>query len=80
MDYEDFCKRNYTLTSKLIKQGFWYHKLCLTFKKFAQRHCDVFSKYKMSVKRHIWDGICLPVSVLSTLTTRVSSRQPRTIG
>ena len=65
---------------KLNRQGFWYHKLCLTSKKFAKRHCDVFSKFKMSVKRHIGDGICLPVSVLPTLTINVSSRQPRTIG
>ena len=80
VEYEDFCKRNYALTSKLIRQGFWYHKLCLTFKKFAKRHCDVFSKFKMSVKRHIGDGICLPVSVLPTLTMHVSSRRPRTMS
>ena len=68
-DYDSFCKRNRAITSKLIKQGFWYFKLCLTFKKFARRHRVVF---KMSVKRHICDGVCLPVCELPALTTHVS--------
>ena len=41
-NYESFCRRNRTITSKLIKQGFWYSKLCRTFKKFARRHQNVF--------------------------------------
>ena len=71
-DYESFCNRNRTITSKLIKQGFWYSKLCRTFKKFARRHQNVFNKFKMSIKRHIYDGVCLPVCELPALTTHVS--------
>ena len=71
-DYNCFCKRNRAITSKLIKQGFWYSKLRLTFKKFARRHRVVFDKFKISVKRHICDGVCLPVCELPTLTTHVS--------
>ena len=71
-EYEDFCERNRAITSKLIKQGFWYSKLCLTFKKFARRHWNIFNKFKTSVKRHIHDGICLPVCELPALTTNVT--------
>ena len=28
----------YKLTQKLIKQGFWYSRLCAIFKKFARSH------------------------------------------
>ena len=30
----DFNTRNKLLTQKLLKQGYWYHKLCKTFSKF----------------------------------------------
>ena len=33
-DYSSFVKRHYIMTSKLVKQGFWYCKLCRTFKRF----------------------------------------------
>ena len=60
-NYDSFCQRNSAITSKLIKQGFWYSKLCLTFKKFARRHREMFLKW-------VWKGIfvmecvCLYVS------------------
>ena len=76
--YNDFCSRNYMITSKLIRQGFRYSVICRTFKKFARRHCNVFSKFKHSVKNHIWDGVCLPVGALSHLTAHVTSRHVRT--
>ena len=76
--YDDFCSRNYMITSKLIWQGFQYSVICRTFKKFARRHCNVFSKFKHSVKNHIWDGVCLPVGALSHLTAHVTSRHVRT--
>ena len=31
--FTDFADKHYKLTSKLIKQGFWYAKLCFAFKK-----------------------------------------------
>ena len=44
-DFSAFAKRHYKLTSRLIKQGFWYNKLCVAFKKFSLNHMDIFSKY-----------------------------------
>ena len=44
--FEQFKHRQYTLTQKLIKQGFWYLELCMAFERFAKiscRHCQ-----------HIW--------------------------
>ena len=34
----DFNTRNKLLTQKLLKQGYWYHKLCKTFSKFYRRY------------------------------------------
>ena len=76
--FEDFCERNYSITSKLIKQGFRYSKLCETFKKFTRRHRLVFEKYGRSVKNHILDGVCLPVCALCSLPTNVTVRKART--
>ena len=42
-DYES-CERNRAITAKFIRQGFWYSKLCITFKKFARRHWNVKCK------------------------------------
>ena len=38
--FKDFADRQYTckLTSHLIHQGFWYTKLCFTFKKVYKIH------------------------------------------
>ena len=33
--FEQFKHRHYTLTQKLIKQGFWYSGLCIAFKRFV---------------------------------------------
>ena len=33
--FKDFADRHYKLTTRLIQQGFWYTKLCFTFKKFS---------------------------------------------
>ena len=36
--FASFVKRHRLLTDRLIKQGFWYSKLCSSFRKFARRH------------------------------------------
>ena len=51
-DFSAFAERHYKLTSRLIKQGFWYNKLCSAFKKFSLNHMDIFSKYKVSLREH----------------------------
>ena len=46
----DFNNRNKFLTAKLLKQGFWYHKLCKAFSKCYRRHFNG-SKNFISVKK-----------------------------
>ena len=58
--FEQFKHRHYTLTQKLIKQGFWYSGLCIAFKRFAKYHAGIVSKYGCSVRKDIEEGICLP--------------------
>ena len=45
---DDFNNRNTFLTSKLLKQGFHYHKLRKAFSKFYHRHSEFI------VNCHIW--------------------------
>ena len=62
-DNLSFVKRHQLLTKRLIKQGLWYSKLSVSFKKFSRRHSMLFNKYAVSVKRHIREGICIPLDV-----------------
>ena len=39
----DFNTRNKFLTQKLLKQGYWYHKLPKTFSKLYRRYYDLIS-------------------------------------
>ena len=34
-NFVQFKLRHYTLTQKLMKQGFWYSGLCMAFRKFT---------------------------------------------
>ena len=45
-DFSPFAERHYKLTSRLIKQEFWYNKLCIAFKKFSLNHMDIFLSTK----------------------------------
>ena len=36
--FNAFAKRHRLLTERLIRQGFWYSKLCNSFKKFAKKY------------------------------------------
>ena len=47
--FQSFVLRHRLLTERLIKQGFWYSKLCKYFKKFVSGHNALFSKYGVSV-------------------------------
>ena len=60
-NYLNFKTRHLRLTSRLIQQGFWYDKLCTCFKKFSKRYRSLFVKFDVGVKRHIQQGICLPI-------------------
>ena len=56
----DFNTRNPTLTLKLLKQGYRYHKLCKTFSKFYRRHYDFVSKFKTGLKSLLKQGLSEP--------------------
>ena len=61
--FKVFVLRHRLLTERLIKQGFWYSKLCKFFKKFVSRHNALISKYGVSVRTHVHEGICFRLVV-----------------
>ena len=61
-NFVQFKLRHYTLTQKLMKQGFWYSGLCMVFRRFARSHVGIITKYGCSVRKHIGEGICLPAT------------------
>lgn len=58
--FEDFRKRCLFLSSKLLKQGYRYNKLCIFFKKFYWKKHELISKYKLSLKTLLKTSISLP--------------------
>ena len=74
-EFSSFVARHRLLTARLIKQGFWYDKLCITFKKFAKRHYALFHKYDVSIRIHVQEGICIPLDVKHDLGRHVTSRR-----
>ena len=57
------------VTSRLVKQGFRYDKLCGSFNKFTHNHATLFRKFGDSVKQHINDGIDCRVAALTKHVT-----------
>ena len=47
----DFNCRNKTLTAKLLRQDYRYHKLRYTFSKFYRRHSVLVDKYNVSLRK-----------------------------
>ena len=56
----DFNNRNKFLTAKLLKQGYWYHKLRKVFSKFYRRHFEFIEKYHVNLKKLLQQGISNP--------------------
>ena len=56
----DFNTRNQILTAKLLKQGYWYHKLRKTFSKFYRRHYDLVLKFSAGLKSLLKQGLSEP--------------------
>ena len=73
-NYKSFSSRHHLLTCRLVKQGFLYDKLCTTFKRFCSRYPKIFSKFGVSIRKHVEDGICLPTVAINRLSTGVSIR------
>ena len=57
----DFNTRNKSLTQKLLKQGYRYHKLCKTFSKFYRQYCDLIFKFQVGLKSLLRHGLSEPV-------------------
>ena len=73
-NYTSFLLRHKLLTKRLVRQGFWYNKLCITFKKFARRYNVLISKYGVSVRAHVTEGICIPLVAKPDLIRNVTIR------
>ena len=54
---DDLNTRNKTLTAKLLRQGYRYHKLRKVFSKFYRRHFDLVSKYNVGLKTLFLQGL-----------------------
>ena len=68
-----FVKRHILLTERLNRQGFWYSKLCNSFKKFAKKYNVELSKYNVSIRTHVSQGICIPLEVRHDLARKEDS-------
>ena len=58
---DDFNSRNLFLTSKLLKQGYRYHKIRKAFSKFYHRHSELIVKYNIVLKTPLQQGISEPI-------------------
>ena len=56
----DFNCRSKALTTKLLWQGYRYHKLRKTFSKFCRRHSGSIEKYNFSLRKLLQQGISEP--------------------
>ena len=57
---DDFNSRNKCLTSKLLKQGYRYHKLIKPSSKLYRRHHELVSKFNVGLKSLLHKGISEP--------------------
>ena len=73
-DFGSFADRHYLLTKRLIRQGYTHRMLCVSFKKFSLRHSLIFRKFKTDLKKHITEGICLPLGNVAHLDRHVTIR------
>ena len=58
---DGFNNRNLFLTSKLLKQGYRYHKIRKAFSKFYYRHSELIVKYNIGLKTLLQQGISEPI-------------------
>ena len=65
-----FVKRHRLLTERLIKQGFWYNKLCNSLKKIVKRYNAELSKYNESIRTHVRKGYAFKYDLARKVTTR----------
>ena len=56
----DLNARNKSLTAKLLKEGYRYHKLWKTFSKFYRWRYELVSKFTVGLKTHLHQGLSEP--------------------
>ena len=56
----DFNARNKSLTTKLLQQGYRYHKLRKTFSRYYRRHYELVSKFNVGLKTLLHQGLSEP--------------------
>ena len=64
-NYSSFLSRHKLLTERLVS---------ITFKKFARRYNVLISKYGVSVRTHVTEGICIPLVAKPDLIRNVTIR------
>ena len=57
---DDLNTHNKCLTTKLLKQGYRYHKLKKAFSKFYRRHYELISKFNVRLKSLLHQGLSEP--------------------
>ena len=57
---DDFNVRNKCLTTKFLKQGYWYHMLRKAFFKLYRRHHELVSKFNVGLKSLLHHGLPEP--------------------
>ena len=57
---EDFNIRNKSITKKLLQQGFRFHKLLATFRKFYNKYEHLVTKYNVTRRQLISEGVSHP--------------------
>ena len=62
--FQSFVIRHRLLTERLIKQGFWYSKLCKFFKKFVMSYLDILLQVEVVVHNCILHDHCMPAATL----------------
>ena len=53
---------------------YMYSKLCSSFIKFARRHSAEICKYRVSIRTHMVERICIPLDVRHDLVRNVTTR------
>ena len=59
-NYQDFAYRSKLLTTRLLRQGYAYQKLCRTYKTFVHRYPKTLQKYRRCLKNIITECIASP--------------------
>ena len=57
---DDFYTRNKSLTAKLLKHGYRYHKLRKAFSKLYRRHYELILKLNVGLKSLLHQGLSEP--------------------